>query len=388
VPLSDELERLADLRQKGDLTPEEFTEAKQKNLTADVQLLKASIAFLVAGFAAVISFIGLKGEELTTVIRNQEEWVALTGLFLFLAIAVAVVSVFSSQLFSERRLRHVDELFIIAILLASGAVIFYLTPISASTTGCQSVVARSLAAAFLVIGVGLLVLARSTKRWKWLPWLRHQVSLDQLFVFGVIVSLALASLAVLMGLRLEARSQVSAGAQIRASLGSPVLVSGTTDSLVTVTVNVSSSKLPQQDYAFITGVALQSSVPLQKACKSVKSIKGGEGCLDDPCVYPGIDMKCVNVLSWIDPPGANGNLSPQVSFSLSPMKYSRLHIQDQVCVRRLETDACNFGIATTASIDLNIPSSESSKSGNSRFECVHSPPTMPEPWCHDLIPTG
>jgi hypothetical protein len=74
--------------------------ASRASLVADVPVdrVKAVVSLIVAGFAGVMSYIGLQGTDLTTVMRTQSRLVQLMGLFVLLAVVSAVLSVFSGQL--------------------------------------------------------------------------------------------------------------------------------------------------------------------------------------------------------------------------------------------------------------------------------------------------
>jgi hypothetical protein len=431
LAIPDQLERLAALHAGGKLTSDEFERAKDETISQSVDVLQAAIGFVVAGFAAIISFIGLKGQELTTVIRNQEEWVALTGLFLFLAVAVAIVSIFSTQLFRDRQPRNVDELVVILILIGLGGLIFWLIPIAASTTDSQRRVAASIAGGATLLAVLLLIVAavdnarkrRAERRqaqdtapaqdqvtgtgtngkerlrtrvkksfkknwWSFAAWLNHRGKPIQVFAFLIILSLSLVSLAVLMSLRLEARSQGAAGAQIRATITSPALVAGTTDSVVKVTIDVNASKLPQQDFVEITGYAFPREDSPTTVCRSMKTHDAREACGQDPCAYKSVVRKCVDVLVWTDPPGANGNLDPQTSLTLSPALFQRLHVDDKVCERRLSRDPCNFALAPKASIGLSIPQITPAPPVDQPPPCGMSSHSDHDPWCDQVLPIG
>src|SRR5581483_3003080 len=119
----------------------------------DLDRVKIAVAFVVTGFAAMISFIGLKGDELTAVIRNQEFYVGMLGLFIFLAVATAILSMFTQQLFTTHHVRRGDQLCILMLLLAVGAFIVRETPIPPVTTQPQLNAALLLTYVFLGIGV-------------------------------------------------------------------------------------------------------------------------------------------------------------------------------------------------------------------------------------------
>jgi len=101
---------------------------KGKNNWADVQNL---LGFLLAGFGAVLSFVGLRSTEVTTVLRNYPDQASLVALFLLLGVLSAVLIVATDTL-GIRTASYLRTAGIILVLFGAGAGCVFLTGINIS----------------------------------------------------------------------------------------------------------------------------------------------------------------------------------------------------------------------------------------------------------------
>jgi hypothetical protein len=318
-------------------------------------LLKGAVSLVVAGFAAVISFVGLKGVELTAVLRNQEIFVSLMGLCLLLAVVTAIVSIFVPIIFAKgRTLNHGQELFCVLVLIAIGPLIIVITPISLATKTSERW--DAVCVFLLILSAAFVILYFGSSGGKEGGWHRSKASVDQFFVFLVIVSLLFTSLGIYMALRVEARSQISTGASLQATLADASATNSSPgdDTLV---ITISSSKLPTEDYVAVLVTGLPRAIAPKEACMKVKDIPTQEPCVREPCSYESIHMMCDSIASWVDPPDATGDVNRQIKLPLQPAIYGRIHIQDTVCERATRTSACDFSLAPSSHLDLAVPSS-------------------------------
>ena len=120
-----------------------------------------------------------------------------------------------------------------------------------------------------------------------------------------------------------------------------------------LTLQVSSSHLPTQDYVLVTVTALPTSYVTAKICKGQPHGSGLFSCQDDPCSY--LDADCNSLVDWTVPPDASGNVDRQLTVPFSALAYQRLHIETSVCERAKGNLPCNFRLAPETHVDLAVP---------------------------------
>jgi hypothetical protein len=361
--------------------------------SARIDGVKAVISLVVVGFAGVMSYIGLQGTDLTTVMRNQSLLVQFMGLLVLLAVVTAILSVFVKEL-ETGRLTVGVELAVVLGQLALFPLIEAITPIPFVTSTAQSTAGWAVAAGLGIVAAGVLVAgipaattphadgtpegavadgtasvgvlpveaaARARREWvgraghpKHLnrtAFLRRPAGNTHLYLFLLVVSLLFTSLAVYTGLRLEVRNQLAAGVALQASLKQ-------TGAQGVVTLDISASHLATEDFVVVNVTALESHASIASICRNAATVPGDYPCAADPCndIFPTAAGHCDSLVGWDIPPDATGNVNRQLTFPFSTVTYQRLHIETSTCRRaNLNTPAvCNLGQSNH--IDLAVPS--------------------------------
>jgi hypothetical protein len=354
--------------------------------------VKMISSFVVTAFAGVMSYLGLKGTELTTVLRNQSLFVELMALFILLAVATAILSVFFTGL-SPRHLSLGEELAVVSAQSAVFAAIALGTPIPFVTTPAQQIVAWSVLGVAILLVIGLPVLSYPLipatppdrtgdrpdhaaaepvlvvpqgDRWTAggavtakerhlpsLPWFfRKEASDANFYMFLLIVSLMFTSLAAYTGLRLEVRNQLATGAELQASLqesgGNTVL-----------TLSVTVSHLPVQDFLNVNvrGLLAGPGHSAKHLCAGTRSNGDHYSCLEDPCGYAKVAPYCNSLVAWDVPPDTSGDVDRQLTVPFLTGAFQRVHISSAVCERATESSTCNFKLAPNTFLDLEVPAS-------------------------------
>src|SRR5581483_213543 len=122
-------------------------------------------------------------------------------------------------------------------------------------------------------------------------------------------------------------------------------------------VDVSSSKLPVQDYVSVTVNGLPRTVSLARICRGIEVAPGTASCQEDPCGTFPADHNCRDIAVWIDPPSADGVVNGETQVPLSPSDFQEVHIDDYVCDRARITSRCNFHLAPHAHVEIAVPPS-------------------------------
>lgn len=120
-------------------------DTQAKNPVGDVQNL---LGFLLVGFGAVLSFLGLRSTEVTTVLRNDPAQTSLIVLMLLLGILSAVLTIAIDNS-SERRVSWISVAGVVLALLGLGAFVIYLIPVG-SAVGLLS---KVLGYVFVPVGI-------------------------------------------------------------------------------------------------------------------------------------------------------------------------------------------------------------------------------------------
>ncbi len=86
-----------DLNERADADAESSTAQPTPNGKNFVETAQSLLGFLIAGFAAVLSFIGIKSSELASILRNEEPFIGIVALAFLLSILSAILSIFNSK---------------------------------------------------------------------------------------------------------------------------------------------------------------------------------------------------------------------------------------------------------------------------------------------------
>ena len=112
------------------------------------------LGFLLAGFGAVLSFLGLRSAEVTTVLRNDPGQASLIAFLLLLGVLAAVLTVATD---STKHASLSSAVAIVLTLFGVGALVIHAIPI-----GPRSGTTLSLNIGLVLVSVGILALISST----------------------------------------------------------------------------------------------------------------------------------------------------------------------------------------------------------------------------------
>ena len=132
------------------------TDSQQKNPFSDVQNW---LGFLLAGFGAVLSFLGLRSTEVTTVLRNDPAQASLIALVLLLGVLTAVLIVAIDNA-DAKKVSWTSAAGVVVVLLGIGAFVIYAIPVGTSV-GLLSLVLGSI---LVPLGIIILLISIITPR--------------------------------------------------------------------------------------------------------------------------------------------------------------------------------------------------------------------------------
>jgi hypothetical protein len=132
------------------------TDSLQKNPLSDVQNW---LGFLLAGFGAILSFLGLRSTEVTTVLRNDPAQASLIALMLLLGVLTAVLIVAIDNA-DAKKVSWTSAAGLVVVLLGIGAFVIYAIPVGASV-GLLSLVLGSI---LVPLGIIILLIGTVTPR--------------------------------------------------------------------------------------------------------------------------------------------------------------------------------------------------------------------------------
>jgi hypothetical protein len=331
------------------------------------------LGFLLAGFGAVLSFLGLRSAEVTTVLRNDPGQASLIAFLLLLGVLAAVLTVATD---STKRATLSSAVAIVLTLFGVGALVIHAIPV-----GLRSGTTLSLKIGLVLVSVGIFALIASTivTRGKgaadgetqlvWVaimmppqrvsrpkettqnqsaegknettPGVRQERQdksgppTVRLTVILIMVSVILIAISAYGAMRIETDSQLSFSAQVGASFS-------TNGRFATVSVNVAATKIPQADWVFIDVYAVPVGTKLMNMCESaVAAIAVGpnntvDHCMTDPCVgqyfgNPNHPRICEVLLNGSIVPNATGNVDETLKAPFLTAKYRDVDVRAEVC---------------------------------------------------------
>jgi len=127
-------------------------DGQKKNPVSDVQNL---LGFLLVGFGAILSFLGLRSNEVTTVLRNDAPQASLIALMLLFGVLAAVLTVAIEES-ATKKVSWAAVLGVVLVLLGVGAFVIYLIPAGAA------VGVLSLVLGIVLVSFGMIVFLIST----------------------------------------------------------------------------------------------------------------------------------------------------------------------------------------------------------------------------------
>jgi len=286
------------------------------------------LGVLVAGLAGAFTFVGLSGDELATVLRNEGAATTWVFLLLTLTVVVAVVSVFEAG-------KTFDRLYAVSLALLALAPLA-LTPalVSVPATSEESKVAAwIMGGALLVAGIVLLVVALRNRKKRG----RKKVAAQPFLVVGSVLLLAAG---VWAGVRAEVRSQSST---THVQLEPALTVD---DHGASLKVAIAVSKLPVDNFVIVTVYGVERSRELT---------------LQRPCVSQLSHEDCEFIAGYVLNPDAVGRVDDHVSLRIDDVRFQHVALTGQTCKldasAESEIPVCEHsnrgGKVTT--VDLRIP---------------------------------
>lgn len=314
----------------GNNTNPQQSDDHKTNPLHDVQNV---LGFLLAGFAGVLSFLGLRSGEVSAVLRNPstQEAASFIAAILFLAVFAAIVGVAVS---GDRKM-PVQSLVPIALLLCCAyCLMLYYTPVILGDSEVQHrLLAFSGLFFFLAVAATILLVvleirkpehqevgdpssSGSQSRFAWLRRWNIQF-------ICIIASLTLLGTSIYGSLRLEAFSQRVSVVQISANIAKA------SPAVETLSAHVTGAKLQSSKWLRVSILGLpKTTTDVIRLC-SYSRFPGR--CVREPCFYsPHI---CKIIYDAVVPVNTNGGINYTLSDGLVPGRYQDIFVQVTVCSR-------------------------------------------------------
>lgn len=312
------------------------------------------LGFVVAGFAGVLNFIGLKSAEVGVVLRNEPFRVNIVGILLLLGVVTAALSIFVT---ADHPI-PMGWMFGLCILAASTfPLLIWIIPSPFPGQGSEHAAAMSVAwgcwAAGAVLVVWSAVAHRRGRRAR-LDKLRDSYSdLFNLQCLLLAAALILTSAAAYGALRMETVSQTSPLAQV----GDSLTINGHQDDL---TISISASKLSDLEWLGVDVLGAPRSWHIETMCAEVNQNRGVR-CSQDPCFYfRQLHLECAQLSEDVLPPDASGTVQRNVVVPFSPAQFQHVQITAVVCQpktgKQYPPGTCEqLGDAVNSRLDVAVP---------------------------------
>lgn len=271
-----------------------------RNHLTDIQNI---LGFLIAGFAGVVGFLGLRSTEVSTVLRNDSSKASLIALILLLAVLTAVVSV-AVPGYKKVPLPQVVALFL--LLLGVGALVIFAVPIGTGLWVPHGIVS-------LVVGAILVVIAVVIYVWSAISVRKTHRLIPVQFTL-VAASVMLLATSLYGAMRLETASQLTSAVQITANITKKA-------SDVALSVHVGGTKFRTTGYVGVSVWGLPSWVFITNDCDST------DQCAENPCQH----WQCEFIFGAAFPPDASGNIDETMSNALVLGMYQHIYIVAMPC---------------------------------------------------------
>lgn len=375
------------------MSKEDATDSDRQNSLGDVTNV---LGFLLAGFGAVLSFLGLRSTEVTTVLRDYPGQASFIALFLLLGVLTAVLTVATKSASAKNAPLPLAAGVVVA-LFGVGTLVIYFIPVGAPTGTTVS-----LRFGLALISAGLVMFMTSIASRKWggdrrtgiakqlqpfvaeaiqptsagktdeptvaghkLPYapgslrywlLEPLVPLNVIFILSSVIFIAISAYG---GMRLETKSQLSFSSQVGA-------IFSMAGSLATVQVHITAAKIPQSDWIFLYVYALPVKPALSTTCgllhKNSKISSSSADCKTDPCLYFSQHMyqhiaTCDVLSNGTIVPNANGDVDETVSFPFLTAAYQYVDVRALVC--SINSFCTSSVIGQNSRLDWAIPNTSS-----------------------------
>jgi hypothetical protein len=300
--------------------------------------IQGIVGAVVAGFAAVLSFIGVKSTEISDILRNQEPVIGIVSFAFLLSILAAVFAVLERDPHAGKWPTKGFTIVTLLLIASVGPILTVVIQIPLVTTPLQARFGATAGSVMIAIAVVLLVIgwrpltdaerdqaaaARGLGRWyrRARVWTRGDFDRQRYFVLASILLLAVAAYS---ALRIESASQSTPFAQLTAKL----TVSGPGPGMDVLSVSAASQKVPVADRVQITVRGLPRGASISAICQGQPS-PGPDmfPCSVDPCRF----MYCKTLVGWMLPPDGTGSVSETLVLPFSAQLYQRLEVIDLLC---------------------------------------------------------
>jgi hypothetical protein len=286
------------------------------------------LGLVVAGFAGVLNFIGLKSAEVGVVLRNEPSRVSIVGILLLLGVVTAALSIFVTASHSV----YPGWMIGFAVLAVSAfpAVIWAIPSPFPGQGGDDNtafwVAVACWGAAVVLVGwsAGWAIAHRGGTRPKPGSLQDKYSDLFNLQALLLAVALILTSAAAYGALRMETISQSSPLAQV----GDSLTINGSQDDL---TISISASKMSDLEWLGVDVRAAPRSWHIETMCGEIKQSRGVL-CSQDPCYYfRQLKRECIQLSEDVLPPDAAGTVQRNVVVPFSPQQFQHVQITAVVC---------------------------------------------------------
>jgi hypothetical protein len=316
------------------------------------------LGLVVAGFAGVLNFIGLKSAEVGVVLRNEPSRVSIVGILLLLGVVTAALSIFVAASHSV----YPGWMIGFAVLAVSAfPAVIWAIPSPFPGQGGEDNAAFWVAVACW--GAAAVLLGWSA--W-WAP-AHHgeaerpkrdslQDNYSDLFNLQALllaVALILTSAAAYGALRMETISQNSPLAQV----GDSLTINGSQDDL---TISISASKMSDLEWLGVDVRAAPRSWHIETMCGEIKQTRGAL-CAEDPCYYfRQLQRACIQLSEDVLPPDASGTVQRNVVVPFSPQQFQHVQITAVVCEpktsKKYPPGSCQpLADAVNSRLDVAVP---------------------------------
>jgi hypothetical protein len=276
------------------------------------------LGFLLAGFGAVLTFVGVRSSEVSTILRNDSPQASLIALVLLLGILAAVSAITVN---SEKKVSVSSVWAMGAILFGVGALVIFLIPVGLSPFNVSGWISLGIGCLLVLYGT-LALLAGFPSRWH-LVDKDHGVGIVDILILASVLLIAIAAYG---AIRLESKSQLSFSSQVGASFS-------TDGPLTTASVDIAATKIPQADWVFVYVYAIPMGISLMNMCESVAPANNVDHCITDPCGTYFADQAniCYVLLNGSIVPNATGDVDETLSVPFTTAKFQDVDVRAFIC---------------------------------------------------------
>lgn len=277
------------------------------------------LGFLLAGFGALLSFLGVRSSEVSTILRNDSVQASVVVVILLFGVLAAVSAIIIDSEKNKKKLPLASVVEMGIILLGLGALVIFAIPIGRNPFTISGWI--SLVIGCLSVFAGTLALVGSPP-----SWVEQGVGLIDVLILASVLFTAIAAYG---AIRLESKSQLSFSSQVGASF----TIDGPR---TTVSLDIAATKIPQTDWVFIDVYGLPVGISMASSCAGVTQPKGIAPCTTDPCLYFTRQRyaslaQCAVLLNGSIVPNATGDVNETLSVPFLTANYQDIDVRAEVC---------------------------------------------------------